>query len=224
MNVDRHRLARLARRLAEYLRPLGSSAGYWDRRYRAGGTSGAGSYGDNAAIKAAVVNEVVRKRGVDSVIEFGCGDGNQLTLLDLPRYVGLDVAPAAIELCSARFAHDLSKSFFRYDPNHFIDRAGVLQADLALSQEVIFHLVEDDVYEVYMSQLFDAAGRLVLICSTDYDLAQSKHVRHRTFTNWVVRHRHEWRLAERIANPRPFNPATNDGMMADFYLFERTSN
>ncbi len=213
--------ARQARAAVRRLRPLGSSASYWERRYRAGGTSGAGSYGRNAAVKAEVVNRVVREHQVGSIVEFGCGDGNQLSLIEVPSYVGLDVSAAAIEMCAARFAGDESKSFFRYDPGHFVDRSRVFARDLALSQEVIFHLVEDDVFELYMDHLFDAAERFVLICSSDLDLRPTKHVRHRVFTRWVSQHRPEWVLAEQVPNPLPQDASSGEGMLADFYLYTR---
>lgn len=209
------------RNLVRRLRPFPGSARYWQRRYAAGGTSGSGSYGDYAAGKAAIVNRVIEDYGVTSVIEFGCGDGNQLAQLDVPRYIGLDVAPRAIEICSELFANDRTKSFFYYDPAHFIDRAGVVTADLALSQEVIFHLIEDTVFETYMTHLFDAARRLVLICASDENLTLGKHERHRTFTPWVERHRPDWELLARVANPHPFDSSTGAGMRSDFFLYGR---
>ena len=70
-------------------------------------------------------------------MEFGCGDGNQLSLADYPSYVGLDVSKTAVRLCQRRFADDLSKSFFLYDSACFTDRAGLFTADLAVSLDVI---------------------------------------------------------------------------------------
>jgi hypothetical protein len=64
-----------------------------------GGTSGPDSYNASAEAKAAFLNEFVRARDVRSVIEFGCSDGNQLSLADYPSYIGLDVSRTAIELC-----------------------------------------------------------------------------------------------------------------------------
>ena len=61
-----------------------SSGDYWERRYRLGMTSGPGSAGKLASFKADVLNEFVRDNGVQSVIEFGCGDGTQLTLAKYP--------------------------------------------------------------------------------------------------------------------------------------------
>jgi hypothetical protein len=73
------------------------SGDYWKRRYRGGGNSGAGSYDHLAHFKAEVINDYVRKHDIQSVIEFGCGDGNQLSLLQVPCYAGLDISPTVIE-------------------------------------------------------------------------------------------------------------------------------
>src|SRR5438270_10704846 len=79
------RLGRLAfvRRLAGRA-GFDNSSSYWNRRYVAGGTSGAGSYGRLARFKADVLNAFVAESGIASVIEFGCGDGAQLALSNYP--------------------------------------------------------------------------------------------------------------------------------------------
>src|SRR6266571_3595448 len=108
------------------------SVAYWERRYAGGGTSGLGSYGELAQFKANVLNKFVSEHSVQSVIEFGCGDGNQLALCRYPRYIGLDVSRSAIMRCLERFRDDPSKSFFWYDPDCFVDRARTFHADLVL--------------------------------------------------------------------------------------------
>ncbi|HEV2673902.1 MAG TPA: class I SAM-dependent methyltransferase [Aliidongia sp.] len=217
----------LARRLArtplvEHLRKrLGfhGSADYWDARYRAGGTSGAGSYGRLAAFKAEVLNEFVRSRGITSIVEFGCGDGAQLALADYPSYVGVDVAPAAVALCTERFAADPSKRFYL---------AGTLPGELApfdlvLSLDVIYHLVENAVFDTYMRGLFDHARSHVAIYASDLDVpGPSPHVRHRAFTRWVAAERPDWHLAGIVPNRYPFDAADPDETsFADFHFFER---
>src|SRR5437660_1578196 len=72
------------------------SKDYWEGRYVEGGDSGHGSYGFLAAEKARFLNAFIEKHHVASVIEFGCGDGNQLSLARYPRYLGLDVSEAAV--------------------------------------------------------------------------------------------------------------------------------
>jgi SAM-dependent methyltransferase len=193
-----------------------NSAHFWERNYARGDTSGSGSYGPAAEGKAHFLNALVREHSVRSVVEFGCGDGNQLALATYPAYVGLDVSRTAIALCRRRFAADRTKSFFLYDGACFTDRAGIFAADLALSLDVLYHLVEDQVFETYLTHLFGAASRLAVLYTTN--LARSgtaPHVRHRHFTPWVAAHFPEWTLAAVTRGPNA-GPAR-----ADFFVYQR---
>jgi hypothetical protein len=192
------------------------SAPFWERNYVNGGTSGVGSYGTLGSAKAEFLNAFVRRHGVRSVTELGCGDGHQLSLADYPRYIGLDVSRAAIALCKRRFADDPTKSFFLYDGSCFVDRAGVFGSDLALSLDVIYHLVEDPVFEKYMAHLFAAGQRYVVVYSTNLVMSDvAPHVRHRHFTSWVDENCPRWRLA---GVTRGMNPGSG---RADFFVYEQ---
>jgi hypothetical protein len=169
------------------------SGDYWESRYRLGGNSGDGSYGSSADFKAAFLNSFVAEHRIGSVIEFGCGDGNQLGLADYPVYVGLDVSATAIARCRDQFCNDTTKSFFLYSGESFVDRAGVFTADLAMSLDVLYHLVEDVVFEQYLRHLFAAARRYVVIYSSDAELRDlARHVRHRAFSTWIEANQPGW--------------------------------
>ena len=176
-----------------------------------------------ALFKAQVINDYVRKHDIQSAIEFGCGDGNQLSLLQVPSYVGLDISPTAIESCATRFAADRSKSFFLYDPRAFVDCQRLLSAELTLSLDVIYHLVEDDVYERYLGHLFGAAQRSVIIYSSNEDRGRPvAHVRHRRFTDGVAESFPAWTLVAKTDNRYPFDPRRpTETSFADFYVFEK---
>jgi SAM-dependent methyltransferase len=193
------------------------SARFWEQNYARGDTSGAGSYGRAAQGKADFLNAFVSQHAVQSVVEFGCGDGNQLSLAEYPRYVGLDVSRTAIGLCRERFAADPAKSFFLYDGTCFADRGGVFAADLALSLDVIYHLVEDQVFETYLTHLFTAGQRFVVMYSTNMEVAgTAPHVRHRVFTTWVEDNCPEWELAGVTQGPN-----TGLAERADFFAYRR---
>lgn len=205
----------------DYAEPFTSSAEYWDRRYRIGLHSGAGSYDELARFKADVLNGFVREQHVTSVLELGCGDGNQLSLADYPRYLGLDIAAAAIDRCVERFAGDPSKSFFLHDPARFVDRGEWLSADLVLSLDVLFHLVEDEVFDRHLAQVFTSARRWVAIYSSNEALHDDwPHVRHRPFTDVVARRYPQWRLSRTVPNPRRGSEAA---AVSDFYFYERAA-
>jgi hypothetical protein len=215
-------VGRLRRPLGARVPPFTDSRDYWEERYARGGHSGRGSYGELAAFKADFLNGFVQEHGIRSVIEFGCGDGNQLSLAQYPGYIGLDVAKRAVIMCRERFARDATKSFFLYDPDAFVDRQGVFRAELGLSLDVIYHLVEDPVFEGYMRQLFGAAERFVIAYSSDAEVSDPEpHIRHRPFTRWVGRHLPEWRLVRRVSNPHQVSSDHRSGSFADFFVFQR---
>ena len=192
------------------------SAAYWAKRYASGGNSGAGSYGRLARFKADTINAFVRERSIQSVIEFGCGDGNQLRLADYPTYVGYDVAEPCIAHCRRLFSADPNKTF-----RHLNEYRGEV-AELSLSLDVIYHLIEESIYADYMRRLFEAAERYVIIYSSCRDEAGTAvHVRHRQFTDWVDEHRGDWRLFKHIPNPYPLRDDPHNETFADFYIFAK---
>lgn len=175
---------------------------YWEARYALGGDSGAGSAGEQAEGKAAYVNDLIRREQVQSVVDWGCGDGQQLDVLALPpAYLGIDLSATAVARCLARHP---GRAFMSWVGDPPVE----IRADLALSLDVIFHLVQDADFEAYWSRLFNSATRLVLVHATDHDAAGARHVRHR-------RHSHlapdGWTLADRAEDP------TEPG----FYLWRR---
>lgn len=195
------------------------SADYWEQRYTSGGNSGSGSYGKLAEFKAAFLNRFVRDHDVASVIEYGCGDGNQLALSDYPRYLGYDVSQTVLEKCRSQFQEDPTKEF-----RHVGDFNGQA-ADLALSLDVIFHLVEDDVFGEYMSRLFSTADRFVIIYSSNTDdigHPTASHVRHREFTRWVQANAPQWSQTDVFKNSFPYDGDYENTSFADFYIFTKT--
>lgn len=197
-----------------------SSRDYWDQRYRSGGNSGDGSKGKLAEFKARILNKFVVENCITTVIEYGCGDGRQLTLAKYPSYVGFDVSPIALAMCRSAFAGDLTKSF------RAIDDYDSETAELTISLDVIFHLVEDSVFAGYMDRLFGSATRFVIIYSSDTDanpVGQAAHVKHRNFSEWVSEAKPAWQMTRRIPNEFPWAGDTNNGSFADFFIYERAN-
>jgi cyclopropane fatty-acyl-phospholipid synthase-like methyltransferase len=197
------------------------SRDYWEQRYAAGGNSGSGSYNNLAQFKAEVINDFIRKNDVHSVIEYGCGDGNQLLYMQYPSYIGLDISKTAIGICKDKFKQDKTKSFFVYDTLACVDNHRVFSADLTLSLDVLYHLIEKDIFESYIKQLFASANRFVIIYSSDYDDKQVFHEKNRNFTGWVKENLPGWRLKEKIKNKFPEDKADPDHTSkADFFIYE----
>jgi SAM-dependent methyltransferase len=216
-------LVRATRYLRRHAFP--GSQPYWERHYARGGTSGDGSQGARARFKAEVLNDFVARHQVTSVVELGCGDGQQLSLAAYPRYLGLDVSPTVLRRAIDRFADDPTKSFLCYTPGHFTDPARFVSADLAISLDVIYHLVEDDAYHLHLRDLFGAARRFVVLFTSDADSLATverpaPHVRHRPVPRDVAARFPDWRLRERIPNRYPYRGCGTETSFADFFIYE----
>lgn len=185
---------------------------YWESRYNLGGDSGEGSYGRLAKFKANTINSFVENQGINSVIEFGCGDGNQLSLAVYPKYIGLDVSNTAISMCKEHFKSDHTKEFYLYPLE---DKDTEPFAELGLSLDVIYHLVEDDVFEKHIRDLFSSSSRFVIIYSSNFDSKQVRHEKRRKFTDKVEQLAPEWKLDNVIKNKYP------EDTLVDFYIYKK---
>lgn len=192
---------------------------YWKERYNKGGHSGIGSYRHFAEFKAEIINGFIQEKGIETVIEYGCGDGNQLRLAKYNSYTGFDISEKAITLCRTNFFEDKSKSFklmHNYDGE---------KAQLTISLDVIYHLIEDEVYLEYLERLFDSSEAYVIIYSSNSDnnaARQANHVKHRKFSDWVHQQRPQWTLIRQIPNRYPIS-ASKKGSPSDFYIFQKVT-
>lgn len=193
------------------------SRNYWETRYRIGGHSGEGSRGEPARYKAEVINGFLRDHGIESMIEFGCGDGVQLGMFQIPRYTGVDVSKTIIEHCRTLYAQDPGKQFILLE-----DYRGE-SAQLAVSLDVIFHLVEDQVYDAYLERLFSASQHYVMIYSTSIDMASTgtPHVRHRDVVADVARRFPQFARMHHAEAALPAPVRFDRGQPTSFFLYQR---
>jgi tetratricopeptide (TPR) repeat protein len=204
----------------------GSSVQYWENRYYQGGNSGIGTYNDKLAqFKANVINDLVEKENIESIIEFGCGDGRQLSFATYPKYIGLDVSKTAIDKCKEIFKNDYTKSFFLYDSLYFIDKFQVFVADISISIDVMFHLIEDDIYYAYLDHLFGSAKKFVVIYSWNFENKEKFkfHIRSRKFTQDIEQVIQNWQLWKVVKNIYPaIELGEHEGSFSDFYIYRKS--
>jgi len=214
-------MIRLLIRFRQFVFP--GSQNYWEKRYSLGGNSGQGSYGKSAEFKSEILNKFVRENCISSVTEYGCGDGNQLTYADYPQYIGLDISKKAVQFSSELFLEDFSKNFFVYDPNDFKTNQEKFAADLVISLDVIYHLVEDEVYRKYLKNVFNSAKKYVVIYSSNEEIPgmlYSRHVRHRNFTRHIEEWFPAWELKDILKNNQLNSDTKENGPSVDFFVFQ----
>jgi SAM-dependent methyltransferase len=193
------------------------SAEYWENRYQTGGNSGVGSYGKFAAFKAQFINGFIREHQIKRLLDFGCGDGNQAGFLEVENYLGFDISPSAVQRCRERFKGNPRRRFLLHEPATFRTELSAFQADLAISMDVVFHLVEDEIFIKYMDELFHNATRHVIIYSTNFDRKDpSPHHVDRRFTAYLERRLPGWELTQTLVNPYKGKEA-----QSDFFVYTR---
>jgi len=167
---------------------------YWNDRYISGGNSGDGSYGEQAIIKANYVNNIIDKYNIHSVVDMGVGDGNQLDLLNINNYIGYDISDVIINRLKLKYNNDNTKTF-----KHVSEYTN-MNTDLMLSMEVIFHLIDDDMYDDYMTMMFNSDSKYILIFTMDSDssyINNAKHVKIRNILEWINNNTNEWDLIDK---------------------------
>lgn len=201
------------RRLLRPAQPFDYIA-YWQQRYALAGNSGAGSYGLLADYKAAIVNAYLRDHAVESVIEFGVGDGNQLTLMRYPRYLGLDVAPASLARCRQLFADDPTKSFMLYQPQAFVNR-GFLRADLVVCLDVLYHITDEADFRKTLDDIISCAPRHIVLYTQLYPTGSTgSHITERDLAPYLAAY-HDFRVTGLIG------PHASGQSSASFIFLER---
>jgi len=181
---------------------------YWEDRYNKGGNSGKGSYNDLAKFKASIINNYIKRYNIKKIYDFGVGDGNQLKLLKCPEYTGFDVSGTIISKVKKIFQNDNNKKFMLLDE---FDRKE--KADLSLSCDVLYHLINYDIWESHIKDLFESSNKYVIIYSSNFNKDYGKHCKSRNFTNFIKKKYPNWSLFKIINNKYPKKS------ISDFYIF-----
>ena len=95
---------------------------------------------------------------------------------------------------------------------------------MALSLDVIFHLVEVNVFDEYMTNLFASSHNLVIIYSSNDDSLTdpAPHVRHRRFTDWIDENQPSFEQVDMVHNPYAWDEDDRQNTsFSDFYVYRK---
>lgn len=150
----------------------------WDKRYLDGGNSGRGSYGYHAEGKAQYINNVIDTYNIKSINDLGHGDGNQLTYFQGDfKYYGYDI--------STIINDRLKEQYEGNDKYTFVSSLDQMtKCDLALSLDVLYHIIDLDQWEYYLNKLF-TLGKYVVIYAVDLQLNVAQYFKARPFTQYI---------------------------------------
>ena len=139
---------------------------YWDRRYARGEDSGVGSRGESLKYKADYLNSAFKKYDIESVFDFGCGDGNLVSLLNTKLYFGIDVSVESIRACRIRFR---SENGYYFECGHFFEytpeviREKINPLDCVMCIDVLYHIINRDVLVKTLENIFGSMARIIIL-------------------------------------------------------------
>jgi 2-polyprenyl-3-methyl-5-hydroxy-6-metoxy-1,4-benzoquinol methylase len=129
-------------------------------------------------------------------VELGCGDGNQLDIGKYPKYLGLDVSNTAVVKTRERF-RDMKQ--YRFAQINIYDdlKSEFGMFDVAMSLDVLMHLVEIEVYITHLLKLFSLAKKYVIVFAPNHDepRARRNKLLYRKFTRYVAAAFPQWEIA-----------------------------
>ena len=138
-------------------------------------------------------------------------------MIQAEKYLGFDISHNAISRCKKLFQNDHDKTFL-----HMSKFKGET-AELTLSIDVIYHLIEDHIFEDYMEKLFNSSMKYVIIYSSNIvgDTTNAFHVKHRYFTDWISDNKPEWKLIKHVPNKYPaYRLDSKIKSSAEFYFYQ----
>ena len=97
-----------------------------------------------ALFQVSIINNLVSKNNINTVIEWGSDDCNQLSLANYKNFIGFNASKTAIKIYKAKFKNDFTKTFIHITNNFINDK----KADLSISLDVLYHLIEDNVFNI----------------------------------------------------------------------------
>lgn len=172
------------------------TAKYWENCY----ASGAGSEGERYKIKRDYINSIIEKYNINSVVDFGCGDGRQIKELNIKKYYGIDVSKTAVEKCQLLYKDRKGWEF------EILNRAVIPQSDLAMSIDTIYHLIEENECRKHLDNLFSCANYVLIYGNyTERDNPRpAKHMLFRENIDYLAKNYPNWILLEKYPIKKDF--------------------
>jgi predicted TPR repeat methyltransferase len=189
---------------------INKTKNYWERRYKSGGNSGKGSYGIEHEFKTDYLNSLIKNYNIQTINDFGCGDGNQIkNILGYSQYNGFDISQTAVKNCQKKYEKNNKMRF--YESLETIE-----PADLSMSLDVLYHIIEDELFYSYIDSLFKFSLKYVLVYSTnDKPNKPASHIVWRDFVDYIKSN-----YNVKLISITPFENK-KDINNVSFYLFEK---
>jgi 2-polyprenyl-3-methyl-5-hydroxy-6-metoxy-1,4-benzoquinol methylase len=141
----------------KFVEGLTHARGYWDRRYKQGGTSGSGSKGKEREWRWNVIQEYIQN--INEVVDVGCGDLSFWEGKTCDDYTGIDISEKII--IKNRMKRP-DWDFIIASADEFIEG---LMKECVFCIGVLFHVMDDEIYKHIIINLCKYSKKYIVVYS-----------------------------------------------------------
>jgi len=163
---------------------------------------------NNNNFKSNIINNFNEKNKIKSIIDYGFyNNSNEIKLINTRNklYIGLDVNKTNIQKCKKIFKNDKTKKFINLD--EITNTNNNLRADLVLSFNIIYNLLDEKIYKQYIENIFLMSKKYVIIYSPNLNY----NIKKINFIEYIFENCHQFNLIEIVKNKSPY----------PFYIFQK---
>jgi len=128
---------------------------YWNQRYSSGGDSGAGSSGDHARWKWAIIDSLIPD--LNDVIDVGCGDLRFWSGRNCKRYVGIDFSEDVIR------KNRIQRPDWTFVHANAASRIEGLTADVVFCFDLLYHVMGEENFMKILANLNLYSDRWIFV-------------------------------------------------------------
>jgi len=124
--------------------------------------SGIGSRGSLADFKANFINDFVKEKKINKIIDFGCGDLYNASLFNVKEYLGIDIVDHQIpENVLAQTFKTLNMRFDQVE----LDKG----SDLVICLDVLYHILKDELeyLKITLEKIVEISNDYIIIYAQD---------------------------------------------------------
>ena len=126
--------------------------------------SGIGSHDEKCVNRSITyINNFIKEHNIKSLLDFGCGDFNIGSKLNIDMYYGVDISKDLIEYNKLKYEDELHKFIFNNESYNNLP-----STDLIIIKEVLQHLDNDKIKEI-LDHLIHITNKYIIIFDTSYN-------------------------------------------------------
>lgn len=187
---------------------------FWVKRYNNNDTSGNGSVNKLGTFKVNLINDFIKKNGIESVCDFGFGDTQIGSKIIVDSYTGFDITDKFLDKSDIFVANNVKLINRSFDKINYTN-----EFDVVMCLDVLYHILEDEqeYMRVALDNMITASKKyLIIYAQNSYNTQFDDEYKLHMFNSKWKQHLASKPLELLYEQDEPV-----DGCSAQFYIYEK---